>query len=311
VTAPATLLRLDEGVDLGHALIQRLAESRGIRVLFIKGPALHRHGLRDARTSGDIDVLVEPTRFDDLCDAITATGWRNRDTVLISRLTTLHSRNFLRDGWPCDLDVHSYFPGFLKPQAEVFDALWERSVRMDFAHRECDVPDRISGVLILALHSLRSATIQPRHAIELEQLTRITLTEQERADAASLALATGCAATLETVLPRLGIVVTPPDSELRSAELREWRERVASGSHGSYFWFVAFRRAPWGERPRLLWRALWPSRHDLLVARPETVDTFSGRTRARVARLGRGVRSLPAAARAVTSLSVRRGTPKV
>ena len=69
--------------------------------------------------------------------------------------------------------MHSFYPGFLADPAVVFDALWERRVRMEFAHRECDVPDRVSGILILALHSLRGATIQRRHADELEQLLRV------------------------------------------------------------------------------------------------------------------------------------------
>ncbi|MDE0545359.1 nucleotidyltransferase family protein [Microbacterium sp. C7(2022)] len=294
-----TLLRMDEAVDLGHAWVQTIAEERGIRTLIIKGPALHRHGLRNKRYSGDIDVLVEPARFVEFCDAMRATGWRDRDTILISERTTLHSKNFLRDGWPCDLDVHSFFPGFLADPTTVFDALWERHVTMPFAHRDCAVPDRVSGVLILALHSLRGSVTQARHANELEQLVHVPLTAEEKSDAAALALATGSAATLETVLPRMGVEVQAPAAELESRELREWRERVASGSHGAYFWFVAFRRASWRDRPMIVWQAFWPSRHDLLIARPETVDTLRGRTRARVARWGRGIRSLPSALRAI------------
>ncbi|WP_243075649.1 nucleotidyltransferase family protein [Microbacterium sp. SS28] len=296
--AAATILRLDEAVDLGHAWLQSLADERGIRILFLKGPALHRHGLRAPRTSSDVDVLVEPARFADFCADVLAAGCTERDAILISELTTLHSRTFVRDGWPCDIDVHSFYPGFLADPAVAFGALWRRRVAMEFAHRACTVPDRVSGVLVLALHSLRGASIQERHGDELQQLVAIELTDQERSDVAALALATGSAATLETVLPRLGIEVAAPAGEESSDELRRWRERVAAGSHGAYFWISAFLTAPPAQRPRIALRALWPTRRDLLIARPDTVDSLSGRTRARLARMGRGIRWLPRALRA-------------
>lgn len=298
-------LRLDEAVELGHAWLQSLADGRGIRVLFIKGPALHRHGLRAARTSTDVDLLVEPERFAEFCSLILAAGWTTRPGVLIAELRTQHSQTFLRDGWPCDVDVHSFFPGFLADPAIAFDALWARRTQLEFAHRMCTVPDRVGSILILALHSLRGASIQQRHADELEQLLRVELTDQERADAAALALATGSAATLETVLPRLGVHVDAPVDPAQAKALQQWRQRVAAGSHGAYFWLQALRDAPWSQRPRILWRAFWPTRHELLVARPETVDTLRGRTRARIARLGRGIRSLPRGVRAITRHDAR------
>lgn len=293
-------LHLGEAVELGHAWLQSLADEHGIRALLIKGPALHRHGLRAPRTSADVDLLVEPARFAEFCELLFEAGWRERPGVLIAQLTSLHSRTFLHDGWPCDVDVHSLYPGFLADPADAFDALWVRRVEMQFAHRACAVPDRAGGILMLALHSLRGATVQDRHAAELEQLVAADLTDDERADVAALAVATGSAATLEAVLPRLGVHVEAPLDESRSDDLKRWRQRVAAGSHGSYFWLSAFRDAPLAQRPWIAFRAVWPTRRDLLVARPETVDTLAGRMRARFARLGRGIRSLPRGLRAVT-----------
>ncbi|GAA3203568.1 hypothetical protein [Microbacterium terregens] len=306
MTEPRVVLRLDEAVDLGHAWMQALADVRGIRVLFIKGPALHRHGLRDERVSADVDLLVEPVRFAEFCQAVLEVGWTTRPGNFISHRTTLHSETFLREGWPCDLDVHGFFPGFLAPPADVFDALWARRVRMEFAHVECDVPDRVGGALILALHSLRGASIQARHADELEQLTRVVLTEDERIQVADLALATGCAATLASVLPRLGVPVEAPVAELASRGLREWRERVDSGSHGAYFWMLALRRAPWWEKPAVLWRAFWPSGAELRVAHPEIDGTLRSAMRARWARWVHGVTSAPKAMHAIFSNRRRR-----
>ncbi len=299
MTAPTVTLRLDEAVELGHAWVQSLAEAHGIRHLLIKGPALHRHGLRDERTSADIDVLVEPARFGELCAAILESGWTERPSILISELTTLHSKTYIHDGWPCDLDVHSFFPGFLADPAVVFDAQWSRRVAMQFAHRECDVPDRVGSILILALHSLRGTTTQSRHADELEELVLVPLTDEERVDAAALTLATGCAATLEKVLPRLGVQVEPSAAELSSDELREWRERVASGSHGAYFWLLAWRKAAWRERPAVAWNAFWPSAAELRLAHPEIDGTPRSAMRARWRRWMHGITSAPGAVRAI------------
>ncbi|MFF2487762.1 nucleotidyltransferase family protein [Microbacterium sp. NPDC058062] len=298
-TDATVLLRLDEADELAAAWVCALAERRGIRALLIKGPALHLHGLREERVSADVDLLVEPARFEELCEAIVGSGWRERPSLLISKLTTVHSKTYLRDGWPCDLDVHSFYPGFLADPADVFEALWRHRWVLSLAHRDCLALDKTAGALVLALHSLRGATIQPRHLDELEQLVRAPFTDDERAELAALARETGCVATLESVLPRLGVEVEPTAAERAAPELRYWRERVTAGSHGSYFWMLALRKSRWRDRPRLLWRAFWPTRRDLLVARPEAVDTIRGRTRARLARWGRGIRSAPAGARAV------------
>lgn len=292
-------LRLAEAVALGHALVQHLADDSGSRVLFLKGPALHRHGLRSERTSSDVDVLVDPPRFEQFCDAFLATGWRERPVDFITSRTSLHSRTFIHDGWPCDVDVHSFYPGFLAPPADVFEALWADRVRMPFAHRPCDVPDRLGSALILALHSLRGKVLEPRHGRELDELLQIELDDRERARLTDLAVRTGCAATLEDVLPRLGVHLSITDDERSAAEVVRWRRRVASGSHGAYFWIDAFRRGDGPERIAVVRRAIWPTREHLLLSRPETVDTVPGRLKGRVARWGRGIRSLPRAVRAI------------
>ncbi|MGN6218399.1 MAG: nucleotidyltransferase family protein [Microbacterium sp.] len=297
---PPVDLRLGEAVELGHAFVQRLAGDSAVRILFLKGPALHRQGLRSQRTSSDVDVLVDPPGFSTLCAALVAAGWHERPVDFITSRTSVHSRTFIRDGWPCDLDVHSFYPGFLAPPAEVFEALWADRVQMPFAHRLCDVPDRLGSALILALHSLRGKALEPRHRRELDELLQIELDGPERARLAELAKRTGCAATLEDVLTRLGVQVAVSDAERSAEEVVRWRRRVASGSHGAYFWIDAFRRGDGRERVAVVRRAVWPTREHLLLSRPETTDTVPGRLRGRLARWGRGIRSVPQAVRAIT-----------
>lgn len=300
VPAAPVDLRLAEAVELGHAFIQRLAFGHRIRVLLIKGSSLHTHGLRFERQSSDVDVLVDPRQFDRFCAMLVEAGWRDRPLGFVGSRTSVHSRTFIRDGWPCDVDVHSFYPGFLAPPAEVFEVLWADRVRMPFAHQSCEVPDRLGSALILALHSLRSKALEARHRRELDELLQIPLDDSERERLADLAVRTGCAATLEDVLPRLGVHVSVSDAERSAAEVVRWRRRVASGAHGAHFWVDAFRRGDGRERLAVVRGAFWPTREHLLLSRPETVDTAPGRLRGRIARWGRGIRSLPHALRAIT-----------
>ncbi|MBW9122391.1 nucleotidyltransferase family protein [Microbacterium trichothecenolyticum] len=293
------VLHLNEAAELAGAWVDALAQRLGIRAMLIKGPALQMHGLREPRVSSDVDVLVEPTRFDDLCAAIHAAGWVERPSTLMSKLITHHSRTFLRVGWPCDLDVHSYFPGFLSPSTEVFEKLWLHRCSIQLAHRDCHTLDKTASAVILALHSLRGSSAQSRHIDELERLLRTPFNDSERRDLASLALATGCVATLDAVLPRMGVVVEPTAEELSHPDLRLWRERVSAGSHGAYLWMLALRRSTWSRRPALLWRAVWPTRRDIALWRPDLGRTVGGRAQARVVRWGMGIRTAPSGLRAL------------
>src|SRR6478735_2616250 len=79
------------------------------------------------------------------------------------------------------------------------------------------------------------------------------------------------------------------------------RARGASSSRGAYPWLLLWREASWRERPRILFRALWPTRSDMLAARPETPDRVGAVVLARAARLVRGIRGLPVGIRALRS----------
>ena len=86
-----TPLHLDEANELLTAWAQRLAEARGIRLLAIKGRVLGDDGLRPPRTSADVDILLDPARFDDFCDAAVAAGWEEFPSTFASTHFTLHS----------------------------------------------------------------------------------------------------------------------------------------------------------------------------------------------------------------------------
>ena len=178
-------LSLSESVELAAAWMQSTADALSSRVLLIKGASLEFHALRGARVPADIDVLVDPSQFDVLGEALVGAGWSERPTFA-SQQFTLHSRTFFKDGWPCTIDLHENFPGFLMEPGDVFELLWERRTRMTLAHQSVDIPDRVSSALIMALHAAREGDSGGTRAAELEYLadtpSSATTSEKTRRD---------------------------------------------------------------------------------------------------------------------------------
>lgn len=286
-----SVLHLREAIDLAHGLVQHVAAGRGIRILFIKGPSLERHGLRPARVSADVDVLVEPARFAEFCEALEDCGWGERPGI--EALTVLHSRTFYAPQWPCDLDPHSSFPGFLAPPESTFEILWSRRDTMDFAHRSCDVADRTGSILVMALHSLRGSSRQARHQSEFEHLSSLSMTNHEREDLLELARATGAEATAKPLLDRLGIGTEIHEATLQSEEYREWVRRAETHTHGAYPWLIAFKVGDARQRLRIMWHVIWPPTAELRRSRPEIGAGRWAEMRGRLGRWRRGLVALP------------------
>src|SRR6188768_285867 len=138
---------------LAGAWCSELAARLPVRALVIKGPALAEYRLRTPRIAADVDVLVHPDDYKSYTMAIAASGWTERHHLFIADRTAPHSTTFIRDGWPIDIDVHRFFPGFLADPGLVFDILWARRVPRTSGHVRTWVPDRPSSALILGLHS--------------------------------------------------------------------------------------------------------------------------------------------------------------
>lgn len=144
-----------------HALVQHVADLSHIRVLHVKGPALHRELLgRDGegnpvpRRSSDADVLVAPTDAERLLvtlehyGATTITSFETGSPF--EHAVTL---KFDQLGY---CDVHRYFPGIERDAAEAFDILWRTRIATDIAHRPCTTPSLTAQRLVLLLHAARS-----------------------------------------------------------------------------------------------------------------------------------------------------------
>lgn len=302
-TMPQVPVKRREAVDLAHAWVAELATARGVRALLIKGPTLHRQALRLPRASSDVDILVDPDGFETFCLALQAAGWTEREVPYLLQKAPNHSRTFIHQSWPCDIDVHSYYPGFNADPREVFALLWSQRSQVTFASRPCPCPDRSSNALILALHSLRSRDDAVRHETEMHQLLTASFTDAELHRMGELAAATASVEPLSRVLSKLG--VQAPQSRVRIDQdaLEAWRVRTDVGyeASGTYRWITALKSAPLHQKLKILWHAIWPPEHDLLLIRPDIPNKPLAFQTARLRRLAKGVVTLPQVLRSISA----------
>lgn len=295
--APTRRLAIADATPLGHAYVHAVAAQVGVRALSIKGPAAEYHEVRGPHVSADADLLIDPSGFDLVAERLRGAGWRERASMAGTEDWSEHSITLIRDGWPCDLDLHDRFPGFLEPAADVFEALWRDRVSVSVAGRPVAIPSRDATILIAALHALRRWTgFASRADDELAELhARFgSLDIEARARLDALAHETGSVETLDGALRDLG-VSDATGSRRDDPALRAWRARVAAGGTGTHFWLRRLERLPWRQRPRELAYIIWPDEENLRRARPWIASGRRAANRERLARLGRGARNLPAA----------------
>ena len=296
---------MSEAVPLAHALVARLAELEGVRILFIKGPTAVALGARPPRPSTDVDVLCEPGGLEKLGPSLERCGWRKR--VAKSSVHALehaskylfeHSVHFIHDEWPCDLDVHFNFPGFLAPDDVVFEELWRRHTTVEVASWPVPCADLLGQAAIVGLHALRDP--QFRHTSSDVDYVAQRLRAQGTAAATDLAALASATGSTETLRPLLESVDAPAmasawhDPEMR----RRWEVRTQNAGAYTTSWLIELRHTPWRAKPRLVRRALLLPTDELY-----SVDIGLPRTRRNTARLhlerwGRAARHLPRGIRA-------------
>jgi hypothetical protein len=309
VQAATQALALEDATELAHAYVHAVADALGVRALSIKGPAADFYGVRSPRIAADADLLIDPSGFASVVDRLRTAGWRERPKMAGTEGWVEHSVTLVRDGWPCDLDLHDRFPGFLRPNADVFETFWIDRVEAEVAGRAIPIPSRDATILITALHSLRSWAKDPRHSEELEQLLsrfQGRLDDAERGRLARLAGETACLSTIDGALIPLG-VPPAPDGNDTDPRVIEWRRLVASGATPTHFWLRGLLGAPWVKWPGELRRILWPAEEALRQSYPTIAKGRAAADRERVRRLGRGLRDLPVALRAYVAARRRSG----
>lgn len=293
-------LDLGEAVALLHPLVARMAERSDIRALLIKGPIAARQRLRPDWPSIDVDVLVDPSRFEDMQQVLRDNGWRVEVPCTGPPLMPFHSEAYRHDSWPCEIDVHDRFPGFFADPQDVFEELWTRRTSSTIAGRDVPCPDLLGGAAIVALHALR----EPSYERSRRALAFLTETLDDRFDAtqkrelAELAVATGAADTLRPFLdavgaPRLG------DTSTSAEDLRVWQIRTRSTGVRAVSYLYQLRRTPARRLAPFLWHALVLTEGEIRAVQPTAAPGAWGLFRARLRRLRWGLRHIPRAARIV------------
>lgn len=290
---------LTEAVPLAHALVARVADEQDVRVLFIKGPAAVLQELRAPRSSVDVDALVDPARRDGLAARLTELGWVDEHPYTSPTVLPLHSVTHRHPAWACELDLHDRFPGFFADPQEVFERLWARHESVLVAARDVPCPDPAGHALVLALHSLRDphdlAKVGELKAL-VERVSRSYDAPRLR-DLAELAHALGAADTAAPFLDQVGAPQVGRGT-LRGDDRRAWELRTQPDASVAG-WLDELRRRPKRQWPRFLWYALVLTEDELRVDDPSLPAGRRAVAAARVRRLGRGVRALPAAWRSV------------
>jgi hypothetical protein len=297
---PVTELALVEAVALAHAMVDRVARDHDVRVLFIKGPAATAQRLRAARISVDVDLLVDPLRRSVLAEALGELTWVDEHPYTSPTVLPMHSLAFRSPRWSCELDLHDRFPGFFAEPQAMFETLWDRHVVADVAARDIPCPDLAAHSLFLALNSLRD----PHHSTKAAELdflvsrVRGIFDEHDLEDLARLASELGAADTCAPFLlavgaPEVGRGTTSHD------DLRSWHLLTDPEDGTAVSWVEELRKLPKRQWPRYLWYAAWLSEVELRLADPTLKRGWWAVTGARLRRLRRGVRALPAAVRSV------------
>lgn len=297
---------MSEAVPLAHALVARLAELERVRILFVKGPTAVALGARPPRPSTDVDVLCEPGGMERLEAALERCGWRRRAPK--SSIQALehaamylfeHSVHYIHDEWPCDLDVHFNFPGFLAPDDVVFEELWLRRATVEVANWPVPCADALGQAAIVALHCLRDPQVVLT-AADLDFTARSLgrLGPGAAADFATLAAATGSTETLRPLFESLSspTQISPwSDPEL----IRRWQVRTQNAGAYTTSWLIELRHLPWREKPALISRAMFLPADELFSDHVGMPRTRRNTALLHFQRWARAVRYLPRGIRAV------------
>ena len=289
----AEALHQNEGVLLATALVDYVAASADLQVLFIKGPAATMMGLREDHVSADVDVLVRPDQLDKMVELLGERGWFERPSGVSVVRRYFHSRTLYHPQWNCDIDVHDRFPGMEAAADGAFDTLWRDRQYLLMAARSVPVPSVPAAVIFQALHSLR-AMDDPRHQREYSGLLQRVGASLHQG-IVDLSMELEATAALKPLLDDLGVKDLPAAQGTVS---EEWRHRTSVQGTGTGY-LVALMESPWRAKPRVLARAMFPSRNTLRERNLHLDDSVSGLVSAHLARWRRGVAGLPAAARKI------------
>jgi len=286
---PARVRRLDPPTlssplhELVYALTAHVAAEHGIPCVFVKGPALHRQGLRDREHSGDVDLWCAPDRWDHLAAALAAWGW-HREPHPWYGAQAHHTATMRPTRWGCEIDVHRRMPGLTIDDETAFSIVRRDAVHLRFAGVDVLVPAADTHAVLAAVHAVRP---------EIGHGDRTPHARAAAVDVLSRAPGTVARARELGAVPvlRTELTTVAPDAELADDDHgtpRDWEWR-GQPTRARAYW-AALRDEPPISRIRYLIRTVWPSADVALASARRIGDTTTNAGRARYRRLARGIR---------------------
>ena len=286
-------------VELLHAEVASLLAAAGIPVLHIKGPtvALWLYGAGE-RDWGDVDVLVAPGQMQDALEVLYAHQFVDRYPGVNRGTSTDHAVTLHRVDPAIggdEVDVHDRFVGIDSDAARAFELLWSRREPARLANVDVWFPDLTSRAVLVCLNTARSSASDKAH----EDLRRLLAAPVEWDLVVSLARRLGALPAM-----RAGLELSPAGQErvteigLASVAVTpEWRMRVA-GAPRTALRLDELRRLPWTSKAPVLARWIAPPPSIMRMREPGMGEGWPALCGAYLRRLGQGLRSLPASARA-------------
>lgn len=242
--------------ELVYSLVVNIAQDLKIKVIPIKGPLLRRQGLRDRDHSGDVDVLVDPARLNELIVRLSEWGWSKAPDVWDGTEVN-HSVTLSPGSWGCEIDLHRHMPGCAITDAEFFSVINAHTAHVNFASTPCFAPTIPTHAVLYALHAMRpdrgrgqeharqseDAIIAASSALSTAGTPALEIAEELRASAA-------LSQALKSAFPTSFSV---PDY----APPLNWTWRAHSSRVVGYWKALALAKPI--QRPRLFIRLIWPS----------------------------------------------------
>jgi hypothetical protein len=155
--------------------------------VLIKGPVLVRwlYGRESARTSSDVDFLIDPATLGAAEGALRELGFERAPTGIGAADRPRHANTWMRAA-SAAVDLHTTLVGVGVEPSEVWSTLRERTAVETLGDVPVDVPEPEFRLLLLALHAAQHGEQEPQPIRDLEQALSISSAEEWR-DAATLA----------------------------------------------------------------------------------------------------------------------------
>lgn len=265
-------LTLEEAVPLGTVYLQQVLDAAGVRSLVIKGPAFVELGVRRARRSQDIDLIVAPDDRAMATESLAAAGWSIISHWFPPALDdVIYSTTFSHPLFPVTLDLHHHFSGLLSSTA--FEALWASRTTVSLAHCPVAAPGVEHALIIETLNATKKLPLEARPAA-----SRRVLTWVDPPDVGALVSAAEGVGARHTVAPLLEILGGSAPEGPPPPGFHRWVRRGARTGGHELLVDIAMR-APL-QLPRVVWQQLtldpavarfWANAHGVAYRSPSQV----------------------------------------